>query len=69
MRARVVWFENTGEEREVTSGCFRCGVSHDDLDGLREVVVSPSGKAHFGAEYGLTQCGIDATADGWWWPL
>ena len=32
-------------------------------------VVSPSGLAHIGEDFGTTACGIDATGDRWWWPL
>ena len=33
------------------------------------VVVSTSGIAHEGKDYGMTACGKDATGPGWWWPL
>lgn len=51
-----------------------CGLDGTDglseaLDYLIEIVVSPTGCAHFGADYGITACGRDATPDGWWWPL
>lgn len=54
------------------------GVCHGACD-LREMdvrdvdyfnyVVSPQGIAHLANEYGDTDCGHDATRDGWWWPL
>lgn len=71
--ARIVVFEETGEERAITGGCLRCGVTPSDV-AERSVIVSPAGKAHHGADYGMTACGmtacgIDATGDGWWWPL
>jgi hypothetical protein len=28
-----------------------------------------SGKYHSGGEYGVTDCGVDATEDGWLWPI
>lgn len=64
----VVVFEETGEKRKVVGGCLRCGVTPADIEAV-SVVVSPTGKAHYGGHYGITTCGIDATGDGWWWPL
>jgi hypothetical protein len=32
-------------------------------------VVSVTGIAHIGADYGTTNCGIDATGEDWWWPV
>ena len=61
----TVWFEETGEERTVERSCLRCQVDADDP----WFVVSPAGIAHHGAANGHTDCGIDATGDGWWWPL
>jgi hypothetical protein len=52
----------------VTSGCFRCAVEPADID-IGSVIVSPTGKAHYGKTDGDTECGIDATGDKWWWPL
>jgi hypothetical protein len=61
-----VIFEETGERREVRRACRLCfprGVTD-----VRDVsLVSPAGCAHEGADYGCTQCGTDATGDGWWW--
>lgn len=28
-----------------------------------------TGRYHSGGEFGLTDCGVDATGDGWLWPL
>ena len=55
---------------KVRRGCRRCGVTLRDI-ASGYVVVSSSGIAHHGSEDfgGQTQCGIDATGDGWWWPL
>jgi hypothetical protein len=52
----------------IKSLCLRCKVSEDDVDHVA-VVVSPTRKAHFGADDGETSCGLDATGDNWWWPL
>jgi len=52
---------------EVTSGCYVCRVTAADVR-RGVVVVSPTGKAHHG-NGGVTNCGKDATGDGWWWPL
>lgn len=53
---------------KVTSFCKRCPAYQEDVDS-GYVVVSPTGMAHDGADYGMTRCGIDATGDKWWWPL
>jgi hypothetical protein len=66
-RVRVVWFEDTGEEREVERGCLRCGVTEAELDVFR-FVLSPAGIAHH-TEWEKTACGIDATGPDWWWPI
>ena len=49
----------------VNSGCFRCGVTQEEVES-GYVVVSPTGKAHHGEDNGETACGIDATGDKWW---
>ena len=48
--------------------CELCKVTREDHDN-NKVIVSPRGMAHFGADYGRTECGKDATGDKWWWPL
>ena len=53
---------------QVRRGCQLCGVTTQDIASCY-VVVSPSGLAHHGEDFGVTQCGKDATGDGWWWPL
>jgi hypothetical protein len=53
---------------EIKRGCSSCGITGEDIQG-HYVVVSPTGIAHQGAEYGETLCGKDATGDKWWWPL
>ena len=57
-------FEETGEERTVVKVCAIC---KPDLD--RAYIVSPAGVAHHGSDYGMTDCGHDATGPDWWWPL
>jgi hypothetical protein len=52
----------------VHRGCFACRVTMQDVYEGR-VIVSPQHVAHFGAGYGMTSCGKDATGNGWWWPL
>jgi hypothetical protein len=55
--------------RPVIKGCCRrCGVTPMQAR-FGYVVVSPSGKAHHGEDYGNTACGKDATGENWWWPL
>lgn len=61
---RTVRFEETGEQRVVTRSCLICHIEAED-----EFVVSPGGLAHAANEFGDTDCGLDATRDGWWWPL
>ena len=59
---------NAYEERarpEVKRACKRC---KPDLE-QGAYIVSPTGIAHHGNEYGETECGIDATGPNWWWPL
>lgn len=46
--------------------CLRCSPNrqlHPDAFN----VVSPNGVAHRGGMDGETECGSDATGDGWWW--
>ena len=49
--------------------CSRCNVTRDNVAKNR-VIVSPRGTAHF-ARYDGVYCDrrLDATGDGWWWPL
>ena len=55
---------------KIESRCAVCKVEQRDVEEHR-VVVSPSGKAHFGSDIypGDTSCGKDATGDGWWWRM
>lgn len=52
----------------ILRGCRRCGVTAADIRG-GAIIVSPSGLAHFGTDYGDTACGLSATGPAWWWPL
>ena len=52
---------------DVVKLCPRCRVTDKDVFEGR-VVVSKRGTAHFG-NGGWTDCGLDATGKGWWWPL
>lgn len=63
----VVWFEETGEKRDVLAYCLRCA---QGWEGGEEVeIVSPSGIAHCQRGDERTKCGIDATGLDWWWRL
>jgi hypothetical protein len=66
---RTIHFTDSGETREVTRACKVCGLTQEDLDDSPfQLVVSPQGVAHYTDCYGKTECGKDATRDGWWWP-
>ena len=61
-----VFFEETGEEREVVNFCNAAACrQHRSAEPM---IVSPSGVAHEGHEYGsdTTACGKDATGPDWW---
>ncbi len=65
-RAREFVREFHRQRREQGS---RAGLKQEDLDDSPfELVVSPQGVAHHANEYGDTDCGKDATGNGWWWP-
>lgn len=32
-------------------------------------LLSPSGVVHHAADFGMSECGHDATGEGWWWRL
>ena len=64
---RIVVFEETGEEREIVRRCRRCEKYLRWAPGYG--VISPRGIEHVGCDGGMTGCGLDATGDGWWWPL
>ncbi len=54
---------------DVKRGCLRCKVTDGDIK-RGFVVVSPAGIAHHSDNSGgYTDCGADATGDGWFWPL
>jgi len=68
----VVIFDETGEERTVRGvcrRCYRCGELVSELSVAELQVVSPMGIAHYANEYGDTDCGRNATREGWWWKL
>lgn len=53
---------------KIKTACVVCSVLPDHIT-ENQVIVSPSGKAHMGKEYGMSACGKDATGGRWWWPL
>ena len=63
---------STGDETPmpvVKRVCKRCPITPRELE-RGYVLVSPNGTAHSaGWKEGLTDCGLDATGDGWLWPL
>lgn len=54
---------------KVKARCRRCEKTDSGRGAWGCGVVSPWGIEHVGQDYGMTACGIDATGDGWWWPL
>jgi len=48
--------------------CKVCKPDPEEID-RGWVVISPNGVCHHGRDDGDTECGKDATGDGWWWPL
>lgn len=70
------WENNPDRSRAVLSRCVRCERTVKLPNGKFErgaleafEIVSRTGIAHIGADYGMTSCGIDATSEGWWWPV
>jgi len=61
-----VFFEESGEEREVKGFCSVCFAGGEGADPPVDL-VSPSGLVHAGLDGGKTFCGYDATGDDWWW--
>jgi len=65
---RTVFFEDTGEERELKGFCSVCypeaPLTWRDVD---IDIVSPSGTVHALGGWGNTVCGRDATGESWWW--
>ncbi len=59
---RVVVFEPEGDQLVVAKACRVCRAA---IDHAR--VVSPAGVAHHANDWGDTDCGKNATRDGWWW--
>lgn len=64
--ATVVYFEETGETREIVSFCARC--FPEGGDDREAYIVGPRGVAHEGHWSGsdTTVCGKDATGPRWW---
>lgn len=56
------------ERPSIRKLCSVCNVTDADV-ASGYVVVSPTGIAHHGDDYGVTVCRIDATGPRWWWPL
>jgi hypothetical protein len=65
----IVTFEETGETREVKGLCLVCFPYPHVMGGDDYEIVSPQGLAHAGGEFGITDCGKDATRTNWWWRL
>jgi len=60
-RRNYVFFEESGERREILRYCDRCQADSDFT------ILSPRGTAHLSSETGeKTRCGIDATGENWW---
>ena len=65
---RLVWWEDDPYRRRVVKRC--CPVCYPNGEHPHEVciqVVSRVGVAHRGSEYGMTECGRNATGRDWWW--
>lgn len=65
----VYWEDDPARTRTVERLCDRCDRQPGWLKPDEFNIVSPSGVAHYAAEYneGRTLCGIDATGLEWWW--
>jgi hypothetical protein len=68
----VYWEDEPGKRRKVKSICSACQrISNRDyrlpllID--KPPIVSPTGIVHSDGEYGITDCGRDATGPEWWW--
>lgn len=48
--------------------CSNCRDTHEDAIWF-PIMNTRSGVYHSGGSYGMTDCGVDATADHWLWPL
>lgn len=53
----------------VVGVCTRCYPERPELADVEIRLVSPRGLVHEGRDYGMTECGRDATGPGWWWAL
>jgi hypothetical protein len=65
----TVYFEDTGEEREVVGVCKRCKERSLDLQVESAPIIGPRGIAHEQSwlRDERTVCGKDATGPRWWW--
>ena len=57
------------DELRVVKTCSRCYPGGEQVPDIEPRLVSPSGVVHESTGYGVTDCGHDATGDGWWWAL
>lgn len=55
-------------EIKVVGLCSRC-FPGEDISDVDIRLVSPNGIVHESGDYGVTDCGHDATKHGWWWAL
>jgi len=74
--SRAVWFEETGERREIVGVCARCKersgrYGEPVLSEYDACIVGPRGVAHSQSytHPERTLCGRDATGESWWWRL
>ena len=64
-----VYFEETGEAREVVGKCRVCFPPGYRSENALVYLVSPQGLEHESAGFGETDCGKDATGPKWWWRI
>lgn len=48
--------------------CGNCRETHEDAVWF-PIKNERTGKYHSGGDYGMTDCGVDATEDNWLWPI
>lgn len=66
---RVLRWIDSDAQMIVAKACRGCRLTQADIAKEPfQLVVSPAGVAHHANDYGDTDCGHDATRDGWWWP-
>lgn len=64
----VFWEDDRTRTRDVVGRCQTCARMHPTLSLTPARLVSPTGLAHHGTEWGTTSCGHDASGPDWWWP-